>query len=144
MARVCTLLLFDIILANLAIEDLKKRKIKNWHPAAILLLALAAMIAIPEISLVSRVLGMLMISIPMLILAMLLPGSFGGGDVKLTFACGAFLGWQKSLEGIVLAIFLAGIYSLWLIMIRKRNKNTQFAFGPFLSIGYTLAAMELF
>lgn len=137
------LLLFYIVLVYLAIEDFRKRKISNQCHAAILLLALVSMLVIPEISLGSRAVGMVVVSAPMIILAMLLPGSFGGGDVKLAFACGAFLGWERILNGTVLAVFLAGFYSLWLIIIRKENKNTQFALGPFLSVGYALTAFTL-
>lgn len=144
MIRDCTLLLFDIVLIDLAVLDYRRRKIKDWYHVAILLLTLLAMVTIPEISLKNRMAGMFVISVPMTVLALLFPGSFGGGDVKLVFASGAFLGWKLVLQGTELAIFLAGIYSFWLIFIKKEKKNVQFALGPYLGAGFILSSFSLF
>lgn len=143
MARACTLLLFCIVLVCLSIEDLKIRKISDGYHVAILLFTLMSFVTIPEITLLSRVSGMFAVSVPMTFLALFLPASFGGGDVKLTFACGAFLGWQLVVHGTIIAVFLAGIYCLWLIFIKRERKNVQFAFGPFLSIGFILSIGNL-
>lgn len=144
MARACTLLLFYSALVCLGIEDFKKRKIRNRYQGMILLLAVVSVITIPEISLASRALGMLTVSVPMVFLALFLPGSFGGGDVKLVFSCGAFLGWRLVGKGTALAILLAGIYSLFLMITKKNRYCRHFAFGPFLSTGFMFAAAELF
>lgn len=143
MVRVVILLLYNMILARLAIEDSKKRKIRNRYPAAILLLSLVSMILFENISLLSRFGGMLAISVPMLILAVVVPGCFGGGDVKLCFACGAFLGGELVLKGTMYAILFAGVYCLWLIFKKKTVKNVQFAFGPFLAIGYGIVSLQI-
>ena len=144
MARACTLLLYYTVLLYLAIEDFQKRKISDWCHAVILLLALAAFVTAPEISLWARISGMLAVSLPMTLITLCFSGSFGGGDVKLTFVCGAFLGWRLVLKGTVTAICLAGIYSLWVVLIKKEKKTVQFALGPYLSVGYIIAAFSLF
>ena len=136
MARGCILLLYDTLLVMLAIEDLKNRKIRNCYPAAILWLSLAATFVSGNLSVLSRIFGMLIVSIPMLFLAIWIPGSFGGGDVKLSFACGAFLGGKLVLEGTMYAVLIAGIYCIYLMLGHRKIKNIQFALGPFLAIGY--------
>ena len=138
------LLLYDALMVSLAVEDYKYRTIRNNYVKIILLLSLAAMIIMPEITVISRVKGMLMISLPMLILKVLFHGSFGGGDVKLAFASGAFLGQKLVLEGTVTAILLAGVYCLWMIGVKKARRNMQFALGPFLSAGYMIMTFTLF
>ena len=138
------LLLYDTLLICLGIEDFKKRKIRNQYVAGILLLAMGAVVVMPEISVVSRVIAMFAVSVPMMVLNILKPGSFGGGDVKLVFACGAFLGWKLVVKGTVIAIFLAGAYCIWLICIKREGKNVQFALGPFLSAGFFLSTFSLF
>lgn len=138
------LLLYDALLVCLAIEDYKYQRIKNGYIKIILLLGLMSVIGIPEINPGSRAAGMFIISVPMGILGMFLPGSFGGGDVKLVFASGAFLGWKLVLKGTVVSIFLAGSYSVWLYFIKRKSKYVQFALGPFLSVGYIMAAFTLF
>lgn len=144
MARACTLLLFYTVLVYLAIEDIQKRKISDWCHAVILLLTLVAFAAIPEISLWARIFGMFIVSLPMTLITLCFPGSFGGGDVKLAFSSGAFLGWELVLGGTAMAICLAGLYSLWVVFIRKEKKLVQFALGPYLSVGYIIAALSLF
>lgn len=144
MARAYTLLLFYMILAVLAIEDVRKRKISNmWH-GLILLLTLAAFFTIPEISLQMRILGMLAVSLPMAFIALFVPGSFGGGDVKLVFFAGAFLGWKLVFRGATIAILLAASYSLWLILMKKEALKVQFPLGPCLSVGFILSSISLF
>ena len=137
------LLLYNVLLIGLALEDVKFRKIRNLYITGIVILAVCSIIVIPEITLWSRMLGIFIISVPMGCVAIIRPGSFGGGDIKLTFACGAFLGMKLVLIGTVIAIFLAGGYCLWLICIKKVRENVQFALGPFLSIGYIIAVFEL-
>ncbi len=144
MARICTLLLFYSVLVCVGVEDLKKRTIKNTYQRMILFLAAVSVFVVPEISPFSRALGMFMVGLPMAFLALIFPGSFGGGDVKLTVSCGAFLGWRLLGKGTALAIFFAGTYSLYLIVKKRGKGDRQFAFGPFLSLGYMLSCAELF
>lgn len=140
MARGCTLLLFYILLVNLAVQDYKERKISNRYSIAILCLSFLSMPIFSEITPGMRVAGMLAVSIPMAVLGICFSGSFGGGDVKLAFACGAFLGWRLLIKGMVYAICFAAVYSLWLLFIKKEGKNVQFALGPFLSVGFILSS----
>lgn len=141
MARAGTLLLYWIVLVCAGMEDFRKRKISNGYQGAILLLSLISVVTIPQVSLLSRVFGMLAVSVPMTLLAILCPGSFGGGDVKLAFACGAFLGCSLLVRGTVAAVIFAAIYSVRLL-ITKRSRQIQFAFGPFLSAGFILVSVE--
>jgi len=138
------LLLYDALLINLALEDFKYQKIRNSYVKKILMLSLVSVIVIPEITVGSRIAGMFGISVPIMIFRALIPGSFGGGDVKLVFVCGAFLGWKLALEGTFMALFFAGAYSLWLLLIKRERKTVQFALGPFLSIGYIINTFSLF
>ena len=133
------LLLYDVLLISLAVEDFKYRKIRNYYVKMILLLSAVSVFIIPEISIMSRVTGMIAVSLPMVILNIIRLGSFGGGDVKLTFACGAFLGVKVLLVGTVKAILLAGSYSLYLIYTKKKHEKMLFPLGPFLSIGYIIS-----
>ena len=57
-----------------------------------------------------RMLGALCVSVPMLGITVLAPGSFGGGDVKFMCAAGALLGWRHILWSAAAGIFSAGVY----------------------------------
>ena len=144
MVRKCVLILFYVLLIELAIRDYKERKISNWCSVIIFCLSILSMHVFPEVSPGMRMAGMFAVSVPMTVLGVCLKGSFGGGDVKLVFACGAFLGWSLLLKGMVYAVFFAGIYSFWLLFIKREEKNVQFALGPFLSAGFILSSFALF
>ena len=144
MARAFLLLLFDIVLVLLAIEDFRMHKIRNLYSCLILGLGAVAVVVIPEIPWIARVLGMFGVSVPMLGLALLFPGSFGGGDIKIVLVCGAFLGWPKVLEGTLLAIFLSAVYSGYLVITQKKLRKRKFAFGPCLSVGYLISSFCLY
>ena len=110
---------------------------------AILLLSLVSTFVFGNISVLSRSFGMLIVSIPMLLLAIWIPGSFGGGDVKLSLACGAFLGGKLVLEGTMYAVLIAGIYCIYLLLRHRKIKNIQCALGPFLAIGYGIVSLKI-
>ena len=143
MLRECILLLYVVILIRLAIEDYRKRKICDKYNGWILILTGISMMFDFGITPVSRVFGMLVVSIPMSVIAILKPGSFGGGDVKLSLTSGLFLGWKGVLRGTCYGIGFAAIYCIWLICVKKENKNVQFALGPYLSAGYLLVTLNL-
>ena len=143
MPRTILLLLYDIALVCIALEDFKYRKIRNRYVIWILFLTLAGIFWIPEITIQSRIVGMFAVSIPMTMLSWLRPGSFGGGDVKLVFASGAFLGNVLVIRGTVIGIFLAGIYSIYLLCKKKRCEHQIFPLGPFLSAGYLIFSFSL-
>lgn len=87
---------------------------------------------------VERLIGMVSISLPMLVLAILLNG-FGGGDVKLMAASGFLLGWKGNLAAFLIGIITGGVYCIFMLARRKKGRKDYFAFGPFLCIGIAAA-----
>lgn len=96
----------------------------------------------PEISLASRAAGAVCISGLLLGLVLLVPGAFGGGDIKLMAVLGFFLGWKQCVLAFVLAVFGAGIYVLFLLSKEKIKRKYEIAFGPFLCMG-TMVSMSV-
>lgn len=91
--------------------------------------------------LADRLAGALCVSVPMLLVALLVPGGFGGGDIKLMAAAGLFLGWRHTLLAAFLAILGGGFYGIWLLAVKKADRRAQFAFGPFLCAGIVTAML---
>lgn len=158
MQRYGIFFLFILVLLRTGWNDWKERKIKNRASIMILLLSLTACVVVSEISVQERLLGLAIVSVPMTLIGVLCPGSFGGGDAKFSAVCGAFLGWEKVLEGTVAAVFLAGAYCIWLLFggfLKQRKYHSkkeyclkekidmQFAFGPFLCIGYLIETVKM-
>ena len=146
--------LFLVILAVISYTDIRRRQIPNWCCGCIAALAVISdavffsaeifdfeicqKLAFSEIfavSLTERMLGALCVSVPMLGITVLAPGSFGGGDVKFMCAAGALLGWRHILWSAAAGIFSAGVYVLYLLIIKNTGRKAEFPLGPFLCLG---------
>ena len=119
-------ILFFLALSLAAVSDVRKRIIPDWIPCLV-----AAVSLIPPGK--PSMLGLLA-CLPLLI-AGITTGGIGGGDVKLMAAGGCFLGAEKILASVVPAIFSAGAYCLYLLIVKRAGRNTIFSLGPFLCLG---------
>ncbi|WP_291632503.1 A24 family peptidase [Clostridium sp.] len=93
---------------------------------------------IDNISFMSAVGGMLLGGGLMLLLA-LVPGSLGGGDIKLMFVLGIFLGPKGALFALLLAFIIASIISILLLLFKIKKRKDYIPFGPFLALGSFIA-----
>jgi prepilin signal peptidase PulO-like enzyme (type II secretory pathway) len=60
----------------------------------------------------------------------------GGGDIKLAFVLGLFLGFPNIILALYLAFLTAAAVGIILILWKKKNlKSTSLPFGPFLILG---------
>lgn len=89
----------------------------------------------------------------MLLLALLVRGGFGMGDVKLSFVLGVFVGYQvrfppvsmfRALSTTGLSIFLSfligGLTGLTLMALRRKRGKDHVAFGPAMILGAWIAS----
>lgn len=86
----------------------------------------------------------LFISVPLLFLVLLMEKirgmeMMGGGDIKLVFVMGLYLGWQRNL----LALFLGCVFGILFMAgkIKKEGEEATFSFGPFLSLGAVISLL---
>lgn len=105
----------------------------------ILGLGVIAIFTIPDIAMLDRFLGMFVISVPMLIIVMLVPGGFGGGDIKLMAAAGLLLGVKMTIFAFAIGLVLGGGYGIIALLTKKRGRKEHFAFGPCLCIGIAIS-----
>ena len=72
-------------------------------------------------------------------------GDLGGGDVGLGGLLGLYLGWisyEAILVGLFTSFLVGGLFAVALLVTRKANRNTHFAFGPFLIVGTLIAVLR--
>jgi prepilin signal peptidase PulO-like enzyme (type II secretory pathway) len=62
----------------------------------------------------------------------------GGGDIKLIFLIGLYLGWEKTLLTLLLACIIGIIGGS--IQLRKQE-DVYFAFGPYIAIAAVLSLL---
>ena len=77
------------------------------------------------------------------VVAFIYPAGMGGGDVKLAFVLGTFLGYVGgigvTLVGMFLAFLLGGVIGVVVMVATGGNRKYQLPFGPFLASGTIIA-----
>lgn len=92
----------------------------------------------------SHLIGLFAGGLPLLLIGLfseyvLKKEAMGGGDVKLMAALGCIAGWKLILFALFAAVVIGALVSLVLIILKKKEKSSMLAFGPFLSIGFFCA-----
>lgn len=139
MGKILTIVVFLLILFLITAIDSITMEIPNSFVGLVLILGFISIFTISEPSLPSRILGMFVVSVPLLLITLLVPGAFGGGDIKLMAACGLFLGTKLTLLSFAFAVLTGGLYGIWLLVMKKKSGKEHFAFGPFLCLGMAAA-----
>jgi len=68
-------------------------------------------------------------------LTLALVGSMGGGDIKLMTVSGLFFTVPEIPRLIFFGFLIGAIYGIALMILKKKDKNSLFAFGPSLILG---------
>jgi leader peptidase (prepilin peptidase)/N-methyltransferase len=128
-----------MILLAIAVIDFKTSEIPDSLIIALIPCSVAAIWLQPEITLLSHIIGFFSIALPLLLLTLLIPGAFGGGDIKLLAVCGFMLGWQMTLLAFFIALLLGGSYAIYLMLSGKRKRGEHMVFGPAICIGIAIS-----
>ena len=136
--------LFLILLAACAAADNNKGIVPDLLPILIAILGIVRIVigGITTQNIVSHVTGSIVISVPMLVIAILVKNGFGGGDIKMMAAAGLFLGLDKTIIAALIAFCIAGIYGLLILLTRKKGAKSPVKLAPYLALG--CAFSELF
>ena len=134
--------LIGIVLASdlivLAMIDHDTLEFADGFSALVLVLGIAFLILNYEKTvLFDAMIGMVVISVPMYLIAYF-TGGFGGADIKLMAAAGVLLGYKYVLVAFFVGVIFGGTQAV--ILLRKgKDKKTMMPFGPHLAIGIMLA-----
>lgn len=137
-----TVFLFYMFSMAAAVTDWRKQRIPDGCCAAIAFIALLDCFWGNRIPFTERAFGCMVVSMPMFLLAVCVKGSFGGGDIKFTAACGLFLGRKIMLESVVYAIGAAGAYAL-VLLCGGNGRKTCVPLGPFLVFGMIVGIIRM-
>ncbi|MDE6956803.1 MAG: A24 family peptidase [Lachnospiraceae bacterium] len=141
-------MLFLIHLLMIAEKDIHEKKIPNRYILSLCLVA-AGFIAVCRTSgIAAHFLGAVCVSAVLFLIALIVPGAFGMGDVKLMAAGGWFLGWKLIILSGIFAFLISGLYIIvvWFLQaVCKKGKTihrrTELAFGVFLCIGMAVSLL---
>jgi prepilin signal peptidase PulO-like enzyme (type II secretory pathway) len=134
---------FVAMLAVITVTDLRRRVIPNRVLLVAVAVGLPLLASADPGALPGRLTAALVAGGAFLALALVRPGGFGMGDVKLIAVMGLFLG--DAVVGAVLVALLAGSL-LGLALIARHGPaaaKSTIPFGPFLALGALLALLGL-
>jgi leader peptidase (prepilin peptidase)/N-methyltransferase len=139
---------FFWVLIVLTAIDLEHKLLPNRvvYPAFVagwVLLIIAALIAGHPERLVGAAVGALIFGGFFFLVAFIYPAGMGGGDVKLAFVLGTFLGYLRSpglvLIGMFLSFLIGAVGGIIVMKMGGGDRKTQVPFGPFLAVGTVIA-----
>src|SRR5919106_4698532 len=136
------------VLVVLTQIDLEYRLLPNRivYPAFVggwIGLAIAALVDDAPDRLVDAAIGAAIFGGFFFVVAFIYPAGMGGGDVKLGFVLGTFLGYFDGvavvLVGMFLAFLIGSLVGVGGVVFTKRGRKAMVPFGPFLALGTVLA-----
>lgn len=132
-------LIFVSILIVIAFIDIDTMLIYDRFNILILILAILELFLFRK-SIFDMLIGFLVVSFPLLIVALITNG-IGGGDIKLMAVSGALLGAKNNVVAFIIAVIIGGIYGIIVLLTNKHNRKDAIPFGPFLCLGLFIARL---
>lgn len=121
------------IMVVAAVDDLRTRRIRNALVAPALVLALLGAVDVP-----AAAAGALVAPLPLLALAVAMPGGMGMGDVKLFAPAGALAGLSAVPQLWVAVAVLGGVLAVAGAL--RGGRRATIAYGPAITAGALLVA----
>ena len=131
-AAVCFLIFFVLML--ISIIDIKHRIIPDRLLVVLAVFSIIWAFLCRDVVIIHRLIGIFILSVPMLALTLFITDAFGGGDIKLIAVCGFLLGFKLSLLTGFVAIILGGFHGFFSKYIKK-NKDAHISFGQYICFG---------
>lgn len=134
-----TVFLVYCVLVVIAVIDMDTQYIPPELNLMLAGLGLLSILTLPGPTLIERFIGVICVSLPLLLITFIVPGAFGGGDIKMMAAVGLLLGWKGTVIAFLIGLFLGGGYGMFVLATKKLGRKEHFAFGPFLAIGIAIS-----
>ena len=128
-----------VFLLWISVTDIQKQIISNKAIGLAIVVRLVYCLFTEGVAwqeIVWALLNGIIIAMPLLVLVLvaekiLKKELMGGGDIKLLFVIGMYIGWEKSL----VAFFFACIIGIVIGLINMRKDRIYFPFGPSIALG---------
>ena len=124
-----------ILLSICAVEDLKQKEVTVTYILLFGIIGVFLHLFYPGCSVYSMLWGLLL-GIAVMAMSVLTHGEIGLGDGILLTVTGVYLGGYQTLELFLIGICLAGVWSLGVILLKKKKRKDKIAFMPFLLMAY--------
>lgn len=125
----------------IAASDLKYRLIPNVVVLPALAVVVASCQGLPARDILGSAVGASIGLFTFLLVAVLRPGTLGGGDVKLAALVGAAVGFPEVLFALSLGIVSGAVCAVYLLVGRRRQLSSAIPYGPFLCLGAVVSIL---
>jgi Flp pilus assembly protein protease CpaA len=132
---------FGTVLAIAFVIDLESRRIPNRLVLPACLLAVGVAWAWPDRNATELLIGGAVAFAFMGVMFVVSRGGLGAGDVKFALLIGLVTGYPSVVGALMIAVFAAGLFAMALLLTRRGNRKTGFAYGPFLAVGGALVML---
>ena len=124
-----------------SLEDVKQKKLTVMYILMFGVGGIFLHLMAPVCSIYSILWGMLL-GLALILVSLVTRGSVGVGDGILLAVTGVYLGGSKNLELFMMGLLLAALWSLGLVVVKKKKGKEEIAFVPFLLISYFLMILR--
>lgn len=128
--------LFFNLLIDIAFYDMKNKIIKNKSNIFLLLLSISLHILRYQNLrlLINKIIIVSIIFLLLVYIRKLLKNNIGGGDIKMLCSIFVYLSLNEIITMIYILSFTSLIFALYLLLIKKKNKDYKFSYGEFISL----------
>jgi len=132
-------ILLIISLLIISLIDIRTKRIPDFFTYSGILIVMSSRFLTDNQSLVNSLILILSGFIPFFLIWYFSKGKLGLGDAKLS----AFLALVLGLKGWFIMLFLSSftalVFAVYMMKIRRMNRDVQIPYGPFLSAGAVLS-----
>lgn len=126
-----------VLLIICAVEDWKRKEVNVVYILLFGIVGVILHLLYPNCSVYSMLFGLLL-GIGIVGISILSRGSIGMGDGILLVVTGVYLGGYGNLELFLTGMLFVGIWSLGLLVLKKKKRKERIAFIPFLLAAYAV------
>jgi leader peptidase (prepilin peptidase)/N-methyltransferase len=130
----------QVVLVALAAKDIEQRRLPNVITLPVSTAAILLRAGFERSDLVEVLVAGVVTFAVFYVLALLMRGGFGMGDVKLAAMLGFLLG-SAAFPALVIGIAAGGMWAVALVIARKATLRSSIAYGPFLALGGAIAIL---
>lgn len=92
-------------------------------------------------NIMDNVYGFAILTVFFLLMLLIFPGAFGGGDVKLYAAAGFLLGLEMSMVLLEVSLITGAVFGVAFAIVKGRNFRIKIPFAPFITAGIIITLL---
>lgn len=138
--KIISILIFIFFLLVLSFIDMKRHIIPDkilifFAGTGILINTCIFLLVFDYWILISALAGFISGIFPLFLAIVLSKGKMGAGDMKLLGVIGIWTGPVNTLLIFFISVLLAGIFAVFMLLLRKMNIKSELPLGPFMLLG---------